>query len=164
GGEFNPDAGLPRPGAQVVQPAASQVGVDDVVGGHRPAGHAYGPLAIRSSSIENASSGWPSPVSIRRFNPSSLRVPARSGPFGAPAFVDGPDDQALAAAHVAGGEHARDARGELAVLRLGVRALVLDHAELFEDLTLRPEEAHRQKYELRRVELLGAGDFLGHEA
>src|SRR5581483_1606692 len=60
---------------------------------------------------------------------------------GAAALVDGPDDQALAAAHVAGGEHAGDVGVEAAVLRLGVAAHVLLHAELIEKLIFRTAEA-----------------------
>src|SRR5690606_10511889 len=43
---------------------------------------------------------------------------------GAAAFVDRPNDQALSAPTVAGGEYARDVRGELPVLRLDVAARI----------------------------------------
>src|SRR5207244_2683158 len=59
---------------------------------------------------------------------------------GAAAFVDGPDDQALAATHVAGGEYAGDAGGEPAVLGLGVRARVFVDAKLIEELIFRAGE------------------------
>src|SRR6516164_9588275 len=65
-----------------------------------------------------------------------------------PAFVDGPHHQALPAAHVAGREYAPYVRRKLPVLRLGVGALVLLHAELIEELTLRPAEAKCQEHEL----------------
>ena len=39
-----------------------------------------------------------------------------------------------------------------------VRGVLLD-AELVEQLALRPEEAHRQQHELRREDLLRAGNF-----
>src|SRR6478609_392206 len=58
----------------------------------------------------------------------------------AAAFGDRPHDEALAAAHVAGREHLRHARGERGVA-LHVRALVELDTELFEQsLALRAEE------------------------
>src|SRR5690242_14601899 len=74
------------------------------------------------------------------------------------ALVDRPHDQALAAAHVAGREDARDAGHKLAVFRLRVRAGVLLHAELVEQLILRPAEAQRQQQQLGREDLLRSGD------
>src|SRR5262249_31066642 len=70
---------------------------------------------------------------------------------GAAALVDRPDHQALPSAYVAGGKDAEHRGGEAAVLRLGVRARVLGHAELVEQLVLRPEKTHRQQNELGRV-------------
>src|SRR5436305_9926057 len=77
------------------------------------------------------------------------------------ALVDGPDDQALAAAHVAGGEYPRHAGREPAVLRPGVGAGVLLDAELVKELVLRAEEAHRQQHELGGEDALTARHLAG---
>jgi hypothetical protein len=82
---------------------------------------------------------------------------------GAAAFVDGPDDQALAATHVARREHAGDAGGVLAVLGPGVAARVAFDAELGEQLVFGAEEAHGQEHELGGEDLLAAGDFAHRE-
>src|SRR5688572_30299815 len=82
------------------------------------------------------------------------------GAGGAAAFVDGPDDEGLPAAAVAGGEDAFKACGEAAVLGLEVRALVAFEAEHLADRLLGTEEAHRQEHELRLPDLLAAGLLL----
>src|SRR5438105_7193060 len=53
-------------------------------------------------------------------------------------LVDRPDDQALSPPHVACGKHARDAGDELPMLRLRVTTRVLRHAELIDQVLLRP--------------------------
>src|SRR3546814_20341696 len=61
---------------------------------------------------------------------------------------DGPHDEALAAAHVTGHEHAGNARLEVGVAG-DVGASVELHAKAFEQaLGLRSEEAHGQEHEL----------------
>src|SRR5690242_11175339 len=65
----------------------------------------------------------------------------------AAALIDRPDDETLAAPHVAGGEHARHVRAELAVLRLRVAAAVLLDAELVEHRALRPAEAQGEQHQ-----------------
>ena len=72
------------------------------------------------------------------------------------AFVDRPHDQRLAAAGVAGGEHALG-RGRVRA-RLGVAALILLDAELLEHERLRRQEAHREQDEVGRLGRLGALD------
>ena len=79
---------------------------------------------------------------------------------GAAAFVEGPDDEALAAAAVAGGEDAGNARGVFPVLGFDVAARVALDAERVEQRLLRPEEAHGEEDELRGQHFLGAGDVL----
>src|SRR5262249_25412126 len=61
------------------------------------------------------------------------------------ALADGPDDQALAAAHVAGGEDALHARGVLALFRLGVGARVAIDVQLAQDRVLGAQETHGKK-------------------
>src|SRR5208283_2360733 len=82
---------------------------------------------------------------------------------GAAAFVDGPDDEALAAPAVAGGEDALDAGRVLLVFRLDVAAGVGLDLEILEDRLLGSEEAHREQHELRGAGLFGAGLFLRHK-
>ncbi len=84
-------------------------------------------------------------------------------PGRAAAFVEGPDHQALAAAAVAGGEHAFDVRRVLLVLGFDVGAGVALHAELLQQRLFGPEETHRQQDQLRGRTCFGAGNFLGHE-
>jgi hypothetical protein len=80
---------------------------------------------------------------------------------GAAAFVEGPDDQALAAAAVAGGEDALEVGRVLLVLGLDVAAGVALDAELLEQRLLGPEEAHRQQHELRGRTCSVPGTSLG---
>ena len=80
---------------------------------------------------------------------------------GAAAFVDGPDDQALAAAAVAGGEDALDAGRVFLVLGLDVGARVGFHIDFLQQRLLRAEETHRQQDELRGASLFGAGLSFG---
>src|SRR4051794_30831420 len=78
----------------------------------------------------------------------------------AAAFVDRPDDQALATPQIARREDARHVGRELAVLRLGrpgVAALGAVDAELVEQRLLRAEEAHGQEHELGGEDALAAG-------
>ena len=62
------------------------------------------------------------------------------------AFVDGPDDQALAASAVAGGEHAGDARIIPAVIGFEVGARIGLDSELLGQNLLRTEEAEREEH------------------
>src|SRR5262245_27644007 len=82
---------------------------------------------------------------------------------GAATFVEGPDDKALSAAAIAGGEDAREAGGIFLVLGLHVAARVALDAEGVEERLLRPKETHRKEDELRGQHLLGAGNILRHE-
>src|SRR5262249_31511828 len=72
------------------------------------------------------------------------------------ALVERPDDQRVAAAGVARGEDAGDAR--LVAACLHVAALVALDAELLEERELRAEKAHREQDELGGAGLLGALD------
>ncbi len=77
---------------------------------------------------------------------------------GAAAFLEGPDDEALAAAAIAGGEDARDAGGIFAVVGLDIGAGVALDAEGIEQRLLGAEEAHREQDELGGHDPLAAGD------
>ncbi|MNC21323.1 hypothetical protein D3C75_692980 [compost metagenome] len=70
----------------------------------------------------------------------------------------------MTAAHVACGEDTFDAGGILAVCGLGIGALILLHAQLIQQLVLRPGEAQRQKHQLCRIYLLAAGNLGGDKA
>ena len=83
------------------------------------------------------------------------------GAGGAAAFVDGPDDQRLAAAAVAGGEHARHAGGELAVLGLVVASAGrVPRPSCSASVVLGAEEAHRQQHQVGLPIRLAAGDLV----
>ena len=82
---------------------------------------------------------------------------------GAAAFVEGPDDQALAAAAVAGGENAFDVGGIFFELGFDVGARIAFDAERFEQRLFGPEKSHRQQDQLRRANFFGAGHFLRDE-
>src|SRR3546814_11641798 len=87
----------------------------------------------------------------------------RSSGSRAAALGDGPHDEALAAAHVTGHEHAGNARLEVGVAG-DVGASVELHAEAFEQaLGLRSEEAHGQEHALA-IDLLVAALDLMEEA
>src|SRR6202008_4752584 len=78
-----------------------------------------------------------------------------------PAFADGPDDQRLAAAHVA----AREDLGVAGLIPQGVRedvaALVQLEAEVLDHPLLhRAEEAHGEQHEIGLELELGTGDRL----
>ena len=75
----------------------------------------------------------------------------------AAAFVNGPDDQALAAAAVAGGEHALDAGRVPALVRLEVATRITRHAQLLGQLQFGAEEPERQQDEIGLPVPLGAG-------
>src|SRR4051794_8468706 len=77
------------------------------------------------------------------------------GSGGAAPFVDGPYDQRLAAAAVAAGEDFRGARGELAIHRLVVAALVVLQAEQLRDILLRTTETQGQQHQVGRPGPLG---------
>src|SRR3989338_8647529 len=74
-------------------------------------------------------------------------------------FVDGPDDQALAAAHIAGGEYPFDAGGEFSVFGPGVGSLVALHIKPFQNRFFWPQKTHGQKHKLRRQDLFGTGNL-----
>src|SRR4051812_8293620 len=83
---------------------------------------------------------------------------------GGAALVDGPDDQALAAAAVAGGEDAGEAGRVLAGRSFGVAALVALDAELLDQGVFGTEEAHGEEDELARHDLLRLWELLRDEA
>ena len=83
---------------------------------------------------------------------------------GGAAFGDGPDDQRLAALHVASGENAGDA-GHPVRIAPDVAALGEFHSQLFEHpYLLRAEEAHGEQDEIGFDLHLGAGDVGEGEA
>src|SRR5690606_29542147 len=82
---------------------------------------------------------------------------------GGAAFVDGPDDEALAAAAIAGGEDAGEVGRVDVVVGLDVAARVGVEGERLEQGLLGSEEAHGQQHELRGAGLFGAGLFDGDE-
>jgi hypothetical protein len=82
---------------------------------------------------------------------------------GAAAFVEGPDDEGLATAAVAGGEDAGDAGGVFLVLGFDVAAGVGFELEGLEERLLGAEEAHGEQHELRGEDFFGAGTFLRAE-
>ena len=82
---------------------------------------------------------------------------------GAAAFVEGPDDEALAAATIAGGEHCRHVGCEFSVLRfecfpIAAGTLRLD-AEHLTDAKFRTEESGREQHEMCRPNFFAAGHF-----
>src|SRR5690606_20619462 len=78
-----------------------------------------------------------------------------------PPLCDGPDDERLPTAGVPGDEDARHSR-HVGVVATDVAALVQLDTELLDDaVSLRADEAHRKKDELRRQLTLGPLD--GHE-
>ena len=74
------------------------------------------------------------------------------------AFVDGPDDEALASAAVTGGEHGGDVGGVFSVVGLEVETLVMIQAQLVGNRLLGAFEAQGQEAELGGPLLLGAGN------
>ena len=74
------------------------------------------------------------------------------------AFVDGPDDEALASAAVTGGEHAGDVGGVFSVVGLEVETLVMIEAQLIGDRLLGAFEAEGQEAELGGPLLFAVGD------
>jgi len=72
------------------------------------------------------------------------------------ALGDGPDDQRLAAAAVAGGEDALHRRGVAAGRRLDVAARVLVQLQFVDDVALGAEEAQRQQHQVAREDALAA--------
>ena len=83
---------------------------------------------------------------------------------GRAAFVDGPDNQALPAAHIARGEDARYAGGVFARLGAHIAALIPGNAKLFQQHILGAKEPHRQQNQLRRPDFFGAWDFTRRRA
>src|ERR1035437_760465 len=82
---------------------------------------------------------------------------------GAAAFVDGPDDEGLAAAAVAGGEDVGDVGFEFSVFGLVVGAGVEFDAELGGDGVLGPKETHGEEAEVAGPFLLGTWELLHFE-
>src|SRR5690348_3552502 len=75
-------------------------------------------------------------------------------------LTDGPDDEGLAAAHIAGGEDAGDA-GHVVVVHHDVAAGVELEAKLLDGAwVLGADEAHGQQAQVTVDGVLGAGDFL----
>jgi len=85
------------------------------------------------------------------------------GAGGASAFVDGPDDEGLAAATIAGDKHALKVGGKFAVLAdesLPVAARVLGfEAEHFADFKFWPHETGGEQHEVGRPFFFGAFHF-----
>jgi hypothetical protein len=81
----------------------------------------------------------------------------------AAAFIEGPDDEALAAPAIAGGKDALDVRGVFLKLGFGVRSRVAFDAKRFEQRLFRSEETHRQQNELRGQNFFRAGNILRDE-
>ncbi len=75
---------------------------------------------------------------------------------GGAAFIDGPDDQALAAAHVASGKDAFDIGGKGTMLSFGIGAGVARDTELGQHGVFRTEESHGEKDQLSRPDFFGA--------
>src|SRR5690349_7163285 len=82
-----------------------------------------------------------------------------AGAGGAATFIEGPNDKALAAAAVAGGEHVREAGGVFAVVGLHVSAGVALDIEGIEERLLGAEKAHGEEDELGGDDAFGAGDI-----
>src|SRR6185437_10461011 len=99
------------------------------------------PAAKRVGSCENRLDDFRQSRKFRTAHQITIALPR-----GAPAFVDGPDDQALPAPTVAGGEDTFDAGGESSVLRLDVGARIRAQAELREQRLLRTREAEREQH------------------
>lgn len=82
----------------------------------------------------------------------------------APSFVDGPDDERLATAHIASGEDSRDVGHVDIMLGFDVGACVGFESELLNDFLFGPEEAEGEESELTGESAGGAGNFLRDEA
>src|SRR5664279_2543048 len=81
----------------------------------------------------------------------------------AAAFVERPDNQALATTAVTGGKDALEVRGILLELGFDISPWVALNSKLFEHRLFGPEKAHRQQNKLDRTHLFGARHFLGLE-
>lgn len=82
---------------------------------------------------------------------------------GATTFIEGPDDEALAAAAVAGGKDAGEAGGVFLVLGLDVAAGIAVHIEGIEERLFRPEETHGEEDELGGEDFLRSRDVFRNE-
>ena len=81
----------------------------------------------------------------------------------AAAFVERPDDEALAAAAIAGGETLWDVRRVFFEFGFDVAARIAFHAQRFEQRLFRPEKTHRQQDELRGQNFFRAGNIFRDE-
>src|ERR1035437_6360780 len=82
---------------------------------------------------------------------------------GAPSFIEGPNNQALAAAAVPCGKDARDTGRIGAGQRFHVGTLVTLDTQLLEQRVFRTEKTHGKQRELAGHNLFRARDLLGHE-
>ena len=93
-----------------------------------------------------------------RMGASGRNLDQYRGSGGFAAFGDGPDDQRLAAAHVAGGEDAGDG-GHVVGVGSNVAAAVERHAQLLDGAVLRGSgEAHGEQDKVGVEGEFGAGD------
>src|SRR3989442_15172145 len=84
-------------------------------------------------------------------------------PGGATAFVECPDDQALAATAIAGGEDPFEVGGIPFEFGFDVGAGVALHAERLEQGLFRTQKSHRQEDELNWAKLLRAWNLFRNE-
>src|ERR1017187_2786687 len=82
---------------------------------------------------------------------------------GATAFIEGPDNEALAAPTVARGKDAGDTGCIGAVLCFDIGTLVTMDTQLLEQLVFGSEETHGQQSQLAGDDLFCAGNLLGHK-
>ena len=79
---------------------------------------------------------------------------------GASAFIDGPDDKALATAAITGGEDVGEAGLEPAMLGVDVGTGVTLDGEGIQQGLLRPEETHGEENKLGRIDFFGSRHIL----
>src|SRR5438876_10507731 len=82
---------------------------------------------------------------------------------GAAAFIEGPNNQALATATIAGSEHAFHVSRVLFKIGFDVSAEVAFNFERIEQRLFGAEKAHREQNQLDRPKLFSARNFFGDE-
>src|SRR5688572_14721031 len=79
-------------------------------------------------------------------------------------FIDGPDHEALSAAHISGGKDARHAGGKFSIISFDIASFIARNIEGCEEGIFGAEKTHRKQNQLRRVSLFRARNFARPEA